>query len=305
MPTPEGLASLEDAFGAAIAEQGEPPEDSLFGADDSVESALPAEGEQTPQDGQAPEKADDSVFADLDSAVETPAAPQGIDWNATVDLPGIERPVPLQEMRDGYLRQADYTRKTQALAAERKAFEEQHGQALRLFKSLTEDPAGTAAYLAVQTGVVDEQAVAGRARQLQDAWKPPPAPDQIEAEIERRVAEQVNQHPAVLEAQATSIQQRVNAEFSRIEGQHQIKLTAKDRLAVLQRAANAGTGDLGLVVEGMLRQRDRVRAERDQARQAAPTRPSVRAPSADSPARVQTVEDAFNLALAEVREAAS
>lgn len=302
MPTPAELPSLEDALGAAAVEHGfgDDPEDQIvFEAEPPADTAPPSSvEEQITQVDQAPVDTDDSVFAELPEETAAPAQ-TGVDLDTPIVVPGIDRPVPIAELRDGYLRQADYTKKTQALAAERKAFAEQSEGALKLLENLRADPAGTAAYLAVKTGVVTEEQVAGKVRQMQGAWKPPPTPEEVEAEVERRVAERVQQHPQVIEATAQAIQQRVNDDFSRIEQKHQIKLTGKDRMAVLQRAVKAGTGDLDLVVQGMLRQLEQTRQAREQARGAAGVRPSVR-PSSDAPAKVASVEDAFALALSQL-----
>lgn len=53
------------------------------------------------------------------AADSTPNAPQ------TIDIDG--KPVPIEEVRKGYLRQADYTKKTQALADERRQLERSTG----------------------------------------------------------------------------------------------------------------------------------------------------------------------------------
>lgn len=300
MPNPEGLPSLEEALGTAAAEAGleEDFSDSLPGAEPPVGKASePEAGEQAQQEEAPPDETAEPVFADL--LEEDKSEPPDM-WATEVELPGIDRPVPLSEMRDGYLRQADYTRKTQALAEQRKQFEDEHEQALRLMRALSEDPAGTAAYLAVKTGVVDEQTVAGKVRQLQDAWKPPPGRDEVEKQLEQRVADAVAQHPAVLQAQQQVLIASIEQDFARIEQKHQLKLTDRDKQAILKRAIDSGTSDLDLVTESMLRRVDRVRLERDKARGAATPRPGVRSPSADTPARIETVEDAFALALAEM-----
>lgn len=304
MATPEGLPSLAEALGAAAVETGfeDTPEDTLFEAEQPADTAPPeGEVEQSLQEEAAPAETDQSVFGDLLAKEE--AAPPPDFWGTEVELAGFEQPVKLSEMRDGYLRQADYTRKTQALAAERKAFEEEHGLALKLMNALTSDPAGTAAYLAVQTKVVEESQVADKVRHLQDVWKPPPSREEIEAQVERRIAEEVQKHPAVLQAQQQALIAKIDADFQRIEQKHSIKLTDRDRQAILKKAIDSQTPDLDLVTEAMLRGLDKVRLERDQARGAAGQRPSVRAPSADTPAKVRTVEDAFNLALAEMKGA--
>lgn len=299
MPTPEGLLSLEEALGQAAVEAGVTDEvDDLFGAEQPAGKApQPESQEQTRQDETQPGDKTDALFTDLLEA-EPEKEAKGVDWDSAVEVPGVGQ-VPLSEMRDGYLRQADYTRKTQALAAERKAFEEENAEAIKLFRHLVDDPAGTAAFLAVQTGVVDEGAVAGKVRNLQAAWKPPPSREEIEAEVEKRVQAAVAQHPVVLEAQQQALIASIERDFSRIEQKHGIRLTDRDKEAILKRAIDSGTPDLELVTESMLRRLDKVRQDRESAREAATPRPGVRPPSSDSPAEVKSIEDAFALALAE------
>ena len=57
-----------------------------------------------------------------DSSVEVSQEPAGESFTVKVD--GGEQQVSLEELRDGYQRQSDYTRKTQELASERKRLEQ-------------------------------------------------------------------------------------------------------------------------------------------------------------------------------------
>ena len=58
------------------------------------------------------EDVDGTVTADSpDSSVEVLGEPVGDGYTVKVD--GVEEQVSLNELRDGYQRQADYTRKTQ------------------------------------------------------------------------------------------------------------------------------------------------------------------------------------------------
>jgi hypothetical protein len=62
------------------------------------------------------EEAEEYEVADEEAPTETPQA-------YTVKVDGDEFEVTLDELRDGYQRQADYTRKSQSLAEQRKAYE--------------------------------------------------------------------------------------------------------------------------------------------------------------------------------------
>jgi hypothetical protein len=103
---------LEDKVGAAIA-------DSLDEEEQPAEQqAKPAESETAPEESnEEAEEKEPEAEAEEDPKQDEDKPP------ATVKLKdGSE--VPLDELVNGYYRQSDYTRKTQDLAKERKAFEE-------------------------------------------------------------------------------------------------------------------------------------------------------------------------------------
>lgn len=76
------------------------------------------------------------------------------DYVVTVKVDGEEQQVPVREALSGYMRQADYTRKTQQIAADRQDI--QFAQALR--QGLERDPLGTLQALAQHYGLVGQQA---------------------------------------------------------------------------------------------------------------------------------------------------
>jgi len=95
----------------------------------------------------------ESVSTDTpDSSVEVQQEPAGEAYTVKVD--GEEREVSLNELRDGYQRQSDYTRKTQDLAAERKRLQ----QAEAIVAALESDPAGTLNALGDAFGVQGQPA---------------------------------------------------------------------------------------------------------------------------------------------------
>lgn len=73
----------------------------------------------------------DSEDEDAGETVEGEEAEEeeGEEQTFTVNVGGKEETVTLSELRDGYLRQADYTRKTQAVVEQRKALDTQAEQA--------------------------------------------------------------------------------------------------------------------------------------------------------------------------------
>ncbi len=82
-----------------------------------------------------------------ESSVEVSEEPSGDTYAVKVD--GENQEVSLEELRDGYQRQSDYTRKTQELASERKRLQ----QAEAIVSSLEADPDGTLTALADAFGV--------------------------------------------------------------------------------------------------------------------------------------------------------
>lgn len=70
------------------------------------------------------ELGEDEEQDDSEDEETTPAE----DDDPEIDLGEGKKPVKLSEMKEGYLRQADYTKKTQALAEERKSFEAEKAQ---------------------------------------------------------------------------------------------------------------------------------------------------------------------------------
>ena len=116
-----------------------------------------------------------------ESSVEVQEEPAGDTYAVKVD--GEEQEVSLDELRDGYQRQSDYTRKTQELASERKRLQ----QAEAIVAALESDPAGTLTALGDAFGVGNQ-----------------PIPDgsyDSDYEVEDPTAQRVAQLEARLEAQ--------------------------------------------------------------------------------------------------------
>ena len=125
--------------------------DVMFGSDESTnpEQTIeePVEQEEYEAEPELEAEADDEaeyVEDDGDYEVdEEEEQPETQRYYVKVD--GEEQEVTLDELRNGYQRQADYTRKSQALAEQRKAYEanlqaiqserEQYSQALELMKA--------------------------------------------------------------------------------------------------------------------------------------------------------------------------
>lgn len=92
------------------------------------------EGDEEPDDAEAESEEDDAEEegdeetddTEEDTDEESEQQDATLDDDSEVDVDG--KPVKLSELRDGYLRQSDYTRKTQAIAEERKSLEGQKAE---------------------------------------------------------------------------------------------------------------------------------------------------------------------------------
>lgn len=216
------------------------------------------------------------VFSELEIQLPQPTpAPEG-----TYQLPGIEQPVSLQELKDGYLRNADYTRKTQALSGQKKQLE----QADRFWKALEADPLGVARTLAVKAGLIAEDA-----QPLVNVDIAPLRTEaEIEAEVERRVAMKVGNHPTVLAAAHANSQAWLKNELARVD-QLAGRPLPKESQAKLLKAANAlGVTDLVVVYNHLMAEQMRRQQAAAAIREAAPERASVRSTG------VKPVEEAID-----------
>ena len=120
-----------------------------------------------------------------DSSVEVSQEPAGESYTVKVD--GSEEQVSLDELRDGYQRQADYTRKTQELASERSRLQ----QAEAIVQSLEADPAGTLEALGDAFGVAR---ATGEPTGAVDPWDEPDPNEQRLATLEARLEQQDRVH---------------------------------------------------------------------------------------------------------------
>tara|TARA_R110002033_G_scaffold81308_3_gene132133 strand:- start:252 stop:992 length:741 start_codon:yes stop_codon:yes gene_type:complete len=122
-----------------------------------------------------------------ESSVEVTEEPSGDTYAVKVD--GENQEVSLEELRDGYQRQSDYTRKTQELASERKRLQ----QAEAIVSSLEADPDGTLTALADAFGVqMQAPANQGGNESYSSDWEdtqPDPTEQRI-ANLETQIAQQ-------------------------------------------------------------------------------------------------------------------
>ena len=122
-----------------------------------------------------------------ESSVEVSQEPTGEQYTVTVN--GQSEEVSLDELRDGYQRQSDYTRKTQELASERERLQ----QAEAIVSALESDPTGTLTALGQAFGV--DTPTPQSQQPSYDEWQDGPDPTQQRLQsLEAQVAAQARTH---------------------------------------------------------------------------------------------------------------
>lgn len=306
----EELGGFDDAVAAAVAEleaeagESETPTDlpsdgpEAADTDDQAEDESDEQAEEPTESATQPEEAEEEIeeiFADIEVSEDPEAEQASPDLESmTFELPGVEEPVSLQELKDGYLRQDDYTRKTQETARTR----EEYDQAIRLYEALTGENAMSAVRrLAVDAGLIQE----GQEPIAEAELSPLRTAEQVEAEIQRRVEQAVSQDPRVLKAQEVEVRQWMEDSFSALEEKYEVTLGPKSRRAILQRAQKAGTNDLDLVFNSLMAQKQKRAAAADELKAAAPSRSTGRS-TKQAPDEPASIEEAW--AIAEVSHGA-
>jgi hypothetical protein len=219
-------------------------------------------------------------------------------WSTEIVLDtsdGSER-IPMSELRDRGLRLADYTRKTQALASERKGFED----AVEFHKAFANDPVGFARILAVKAQLIDEgDQPVGELEVAQIR-----SPEQLEAEIEARVQERFESDPRYTDMQIASARANVNAAFDEIEQARGVTLSPTIRQHIIDESVRTETTDFDLVLDAVLYKQSQQKQRSGEKRREAPSRPST--PPSDAAVRqesrdlVDSVSGAMDRAVAEL-----
>jgi hypothetical protein len=182
----------------------------------------------------------------------------------------LEAPIQVDELVNGYLRQADYTRKTQQLAEERKAFQAESELASKLIQALRDDPAGTVASMAVEMKLIAESDLRPDLVNKINREYRVPSREEVEREISERAKALVDSDPRVQDAEDMKLRAQVEATFSELEAEHGVKLSDRDKDLVLQQAVEMQTMRLDLAYLALKQKADKLRAERQAAKQSAP-----------------------------------
>ena len=102
--------------------------------EEAVEETQEAENteEEAPEEGQAEEEVEEEVSAESEESEEELEIVAEEDLKYTIKVDGNEFEVGIDELKSGYQRQADYTRKSQALAKQRKGTEKIQAERMQL-----------------------------------------------------------------------------------------------------------------------------------------------------------------------------
>lgn len=315
------IASLQEAFTAATAEaplgevadgvapsQGEPQEDPP-----AVEEQAPVAQDQSEDqdadpdsDGDLQSLLDDLAEVDADDKSDEGSSDPVAEFVGSDDFWGTEvvidtvngqETVSIKDLSEGFLRQADYTRKTQELAADRGQVED----AQTFYTAFLKDPQRFAYDLAVKAQIVEQGAEPVGEIEVAD-FK---TPAEFEAEIDRRVEERFQADPRTVDLQVAAAQRAANEAFTAIEEARGVTIPPTLRERIVHEAATRGVGDLELVFEAMLSRNGGGQSKAAQRRKAAPARPS-RATAEDlqpeAPGIPDTVEEAFKMASVELSQ---
>lgn len=242
-------------------------------------------------DDAAVEQPDDETFdfEDDPEVSEESDEPTGINDNTLIQINGFDEPISLGELAKGYLRQADYTRKTQELAELRKQAEQSVANvgegAAALWESLKDDPAGTAAYLAVRAGLLDESAVSTRLKEVEGIRLVDEGT--LQRLVQERLDAAVSQDPRVQEAQARRVSAMIDSQFAEIESQVGQPLSERARIKTLEFATQHGITDLRVAFAAL---RGQTSQKRERKASSSPERPQPK-PRDDTATREGEVVD--------------
>jgi len=295
------IADLWNAAEAKLAEAESSVSESALPAEDdkadSGESEAPVVEGQQSEEVQTMDAEGEDIGALLDTLSEDAESegeenvegehppPSTVDmdalWGMEVDVVLGDGPqkVKLSDLRDGFMMRADYTRKTQSLADERRAFEADSASAKELWDKFQADPQGVARFLAIEAGWIEPDGSPIREVEVAKFR----TQEDVEAEVQRQVKERLAEHPSIQAAQAAAAKQAVDEDFATIEAKYEITLSDSQRQSILQEAVQRGVADLEVVLEAQLGRARQKQVERVAAADRAPARSGHASASVEEP----------------------
>jgi hypothetical protein len=300
----EGI-SVKDAWNSALDALGEVDDPEypdiptpVDVGDRSVADALEDDDDvEQPKSEEGPTKLSD-LFEEEEQPLED--SDTSLDLETVVELPNGEKQS-IKELVDGYLRQSDYTQKTQTLAEQRKELD----RAAKLYDLMKEDTVGTIARLALEAGLIDES-------QLRDA-RPSRAVEQwfrsdsskseeqsIEEIVAQKVAEALARDERIQKISQQDQSDRIIEELDAIERDYETTLDDDDRRAILQTALKEGNGNLEHVFLKMQARLAKARANTDRIKKSSTPSKGGKVPTKQvSGGKPANVREAFEWAVAQ------
>jgi hypothetical protein len=251
MTTSTAGLSLQEAFAQAQDELSL-SEEGLEADTSSPEPVETLEAEQPVVETSSDVGLFDDEDEDNEGQVEQP---QGDSYEVTVD--GEKLLVGLDELRSGYMRQADYTRKTQQLSE----LEREAEKAVALKQMLEERPQETLRklYQRINAG----QSLDFSGEMSPSNVQPKQESQDIEALVEARVAELLANDPRLVAVQQEQAFAQIESIFAGIEESYSVKLTDSDKQKVLEKSQETGNTDLEAVFGAMYAKRLAAERKRD------------------------------------------
>lgn len=298
----DGIVSLADAFGSAESELGladpsveattQPVVESNDASAPNTTEVVTVDNpdEEAEPIGDTLEGFEDLFDGDVEESTIDTSSPEFLQTRVTIDTVEGPQAVTIEDLQKGYLRQADYTRKTQEVAEQRRAAHD----AVEFYETWRKDPMEFARTLAIRAGYIQEGAEPVKPIEVAKF----PTPESIQEMVEQQVQERLAADPSIKEAKLIEARKLINESFDGVEKQYGLKLNDKQRQAVLREATQRGTTDIPLVFEAMYA---RYQAQQSR-RPSAPARPTGSA-AGERPAAEATpnsLVQAFEMAEAEL-----
>lgn len=208
----------------------------------------------------------------------------------TVDGPQTST---LKELIDGQMMRADYTRKTQVLAEDKKALE----AADDFYQKFRKDPSGFARGLAIEAGWLQPEDGPSTEKKFASI----PSQEDFNELINQRVEEQMKVDPRIESYERYEQDRVVNEAFSALEKKVGMEIPMELRQSLVEEAVARGTADLELVFEARLARVQGKQLKASDRRRAAPSRPGSSHQTATEKVETDPVVDSIEEAYAQAR----
>lgn len=214
----------------------------------------------------------EDVYEDLAPTDYENANTKDIRQEVVVDE-RLDGPMTVEDLINGNLMRADYTRKTQQLSEDRKQFAQENAAAAKLMSALKENPAGTIASLAVSVGLLQENQLDAATMAQINREHRVPSREEVDQQVEAKAKALLETDPRIQEAEDARLMREVETQFSSIESDHGVKFSQRDKQAILEHAVKMETMRIDLAYLDLKERADRLRSQRQAAQQTAPQAP--------------------------------